>query len=152
MDINKEFKLYAVKHKGISSMTFDRYSKFTGAKAAYINPTIIEERAMNVAQMDVFSRLMMERIIFLGTPIDDDVANIIQAQLLFLESVDSQKIFKFTSTLRAVTCMQVSEYTTRCNIYSLMWQRYAQDWLLRWVPFCFVQERKRNVPHWNIRE
>lgn len=91
MDINKEFKLYAVKHKGISSMTFDRYSKFTGAKAAYINPTIIEERAMNVAQMDVFSRLMMERIIFLGTPIDDDVANIIQAQLLFLESVDSQK-------------------------------------------------------------
>ena len=72
-------------------MTFDRYSKVAGAKAAYINPTIIEERAMNVAQMDVFSRLMMERIIFLGTPIDDDVANIIQAQLLFLESVDSQK-------------------------------------------------------------
>ena len=91
MDINKEFKLYALKHRGISSMTFDRYSKFAGSKAAYINPTIIEERALNVAQMDVFSRLMMERIIFLGTPIDDDVANIIQAQLLFLESVDSQK-------------------------------------------------------------
>lgn len=91
MDTNKEFKLYAVKHRGISSMTFDRYTKFTGSKAAYINPTIIEERPMNVAQMDVFSRLMMERIIFLGTAIDDDVANIIQAQLLFLESVDSQK-------------------------------------------------------------
>lgn len=89
--INKEFQLYAVKHRGISSMTFDRYTKAASTKAAYINPTIIEERHLNVAQMDVFSRLMIDRIIFLGTAIDDDVANIIQAQLLFLESVDSQK-------------------------------------------------------------
>lgn len=90
-DFNKEFRLYAVKHRGISSITYDKYSKFVSPKAAYINPTIIEERHLNVAQMDVFSRLMMERIIFLGTAIDDDVANIIQAQLLFLESVDSQR-------------------------------------------------------------
>ena len=90
-DFNKEFRLYAVKHRGISSITYDKYSKFVSPKAAYINPTIIEERHLNVAQMDVFSRLMMERIIVLGTAIDDDVANIIQAQLLFLESVDSQR-------------------------------------------------------------
>ncbi|MDR1724980.1 MAG: ATP-dependent Clp endopeptidase proteolytic subunit ClpP [Bacteroidales bacterium] len=86
-NIGKEFKMYAVKHRNISSITFDKYRKHN----AYINPTIIEERQLNVAQMDVFSRLMMERIIFLGTAIDDDVANIIQAQLLFLESVDSKR-------------------------------------------------------------
>lgn len=89
-DINKEFKLYATKSRMINSITFDRYSSFF-QKNAYINPTIIEERQLNIAQMDVFSRLMMERIIFLGTTIDDDVANIIQAQLLFLESVDSKR-------------------------------------------------------------
>ncbi len=80
-----EFKRYAVKGLGLSSMTLDRYRKATDA---YINPTIIEERKLNVASMDVFSRLMMDRIIFLGVPIDDDVANIIQAQLLFLASTD----------------------------------------------------------------
>ena len=83
-----EFEKYAVKHIGISSTTLDAYSKVT---AGYINPTILEERALNVAAMDVFSRLMMDRIIFLGAPIYDDAANIIQAQLLFLESVDAQK-------------------------------------------------------------
>lgn len=80
-----EFKKYAVKGLGLSSMTLDRYQRATDA---YINPTIIEERKLNVASMDVFSRLMMDRIIFLGVPIDDDVANIIQAQLLFLASTD----------------------------------------------------------------
>ena len=70
----------------ISSMTMHRYQSVLDA---YINPTIIEERTRNVAAMDVFSRLMMDRIIFLGVPIDDDVANIIQAQLLFLASNDS---------------------------------------------------------------
>lgn len=81
----KDFEKYAVKGQGISSMTLSRY---TSALDAYINPTITEERQLNVAQMDVFSRLMMDRIIFLGVPIDDDVANIIQAQLLFLASKD----------------------------------------------------------------
>src|SRR5574344_1328010 len=88
-DINNEFKKYATYSRGISSITLDDYSKHL--KSAYINPTIIEERQMNVAQMDVFSRLMMERIIFLGTAIDDDVANIIQAQLLFLESTNKDR-------------------------------------------------------------
>lgn len=84
----KEFIKYAVKHKGISSNTLQKYTSITGR---YISPTIIEERQLNIATMDVFSRLMMDRIIFLGTPIDDDVSNIIQAQLLFLESTDPSK-------------------------------------------------------------
>ena len=88
MKDNNEFKKYATKHAGISSMTMHRYTSMYGA---YISPTIIEERQLNVASMDVFSRLMMDRIIFLGVPIDDTVANIIQAQLLFLESTDPTK-------------------------------------------------------------
>lgn len=83
-----EFKKYAVKHAGISSLNLHRYSSLY---SSYISPTIIEERQLNVASMDVFSRLMMDRIIFLGVPIDDYVANIIQAQLLFLESTDPSK-------------------------------------------------------------
>ena len=78
-----EFEKYAIKHCGISS---SKLSRLTSMSDGYINPTIIEERALNVAQMDVFSRLMMDRIIFLGCGINDDVANIIQAQLLFLDS------------------------------------------------------------------
>ncbi|MFN3341563.1 MAG: ATP-dependent Clp endopeptidase proteolytic subunit ClpP [Flavobacteriales bacterium] len=80
-----EFQKYAVKHKGISSLHLEKYIE------ASMTPYIIEERQLNVAQMDVFSRLMMDRIIFLGTGIYDQVANIIQAQLLFLESVDAKK-------------------------------------------------------------
>lgn len=84
--MDKEFDRYARSEFGVSSMTMHRYRSVYDA---YINPTIIEERKLNVASMDVFSRLMMDRIIFLGVPIDDDVANIIQAQLLFLASTDS---------------------------------------------------------------
>ncbi len=83
-----EFKKYAIKHMGINSITLDQYQSVYNN---YISPTIIEERQLNVASMDVFSRLMMDRIIFLGVPIDDYVANIIQAQLLFLESTDPSK-------------------------------------------------------------
>ena len=81
-----EFEKYAVKDRRISSNTLYRYQSVIDS---YINPTIIEERKLNVASMDVFSRLMMDRIIFLGVPIDDDVSNIIMAQLLFLASTDS---------------------------------------------------------------
>ena len=85
--MTNDFEKFASLGRGISSMTLGRYS---AAMDKYINPTIIEERRMNVASMDVFSRLLMDRIIFLGVPIDDDVANIIQAQLLFLASQDSK--------------------------------------------------------------
>jgi ATP-dependent Clp protease protease subunit len=89
MNTKNEFRKYAVKHKGIPSSTVDQYIK--SAYGEYISPTIIEERQLNIATMDVFSRLMMDRIIFLGVGINDYVANIIQAQLLFLESVDAKK-------------------------------------------------------------
>ncbi|MFP4058899.1 MAG: ATP-dependent Clp endopeptidase proteolytic subunit ClpP [Bacteroidota bacterium] len=88
MSQQDDFYKYANKHKGISSMTMHRYLSVWNA---YISPTIIEERQLNVAQMDVFSRLMMDRIIFLGLPIDDYVANIIQAQLLYLDSADPHR-------------------------------------------------------------
>jgi ATP-dependent Clp protease protease subunit len=84
----EDFKKYARSKKGISSLKLHRYSSIY---ANYISPTIIEERQLNIASMDVFSRLMMDRIIFLGLPIDDYVANIIQAQLLYLDSTDPGK-------------------------------------------------------------
>ena len=83
-----EFEKYARLHCGISSL---KLHDFHSIQSAYVSPTIIEERQLNVATMDVFSRLMMDRIIFLGAPIYDDAANIIQAQLLFLESADPDK-------------------------------------------------------------
>ncbi len=85
MNTGKEFEKYAVKHMGISSNTLDSYIKHN---ITNLTPNIIEERPMNVAVMDVYSRLMMDRIIFLGYPVNDEVANIITAQLLFLESTD----------------------------------------------------------------
>ena len=84
MNFGKEFKKFATKHHGVNSMYYDKI-------VSGMTPYIIEERQMNVSQLDVFSRLMMDSIIFLGTGVDDYVANIIQAQLLFLESVDASK-------------------------------------------------------------
>lgn len=88
MSDNRDFKKYAADRFGISSISMQRY---ISANNSYISPTIIEERQLNIASMDVFSRLMMDRIIFLGLPIDDYVANIIQAQLLYLDSSDPGK-------------------------------------------------------------
>lgn len=85
---NNEFEKYATKHRGINSLT---YAGYTSHIQSSLTPYILEERQLNVSQMDVFSRLMMDRIIFLGTGINDQVANIVQAQLLFLESVDAKK-------------------------------------------------------------
>ena len=86
--MSSEFEKYAVKHCGISSL---RLHDFRSVISDYVSPTIIEERQLNVATMDVFSRLMMDRIIFLGTQIDDYTANTLQAQLLYLDSVDPGK-------------------------------------------------------------
>ena len=84
MDYSKEIKKYATKHHGINSLYYEKI-------VSSMTPYIIEERQLNVAQMDVFSRLMMDRIMFLGTAITDSVANVIQAQLLFLQSTDSSR-------------------------------------------------------------
>ena len=83
-----DFRKFAVRHLGMNSQTLDDVIK---AESQYLNPYILEERQLNVTQMDVFSRLMMDRIIFLGTEINDYVANTIQAQLLYLDSIDSSK-------------------------------------------------------------
>lgn len=87
MNWEKDFEKYATSDLGVSSASLHSYKQW---QASYISPTIIEERKMNVASMDIFSRLMMERIIFLGTKISDHVSNIIQGQLLWLQSVDSK--------------------------------------------------------------
>ncbi len=94
--MNNDFRNYAVKHLGMNGLALDQYVSATSREAqsiaaSYISPTIIEERQLNVAQMDVFSRLMMDRIIFLGTDVNDYTANVIQAQLLYLDSADPGK-------------------------------------------------------------
>lgn len=93
MDKKNDFRRFAVHHLGINGLALDQYSSAVSASAYanYINPSIIEERQLNVAQMDVFSRLMMDRIIFLGTEVNDYTANVIQAQLLYLDSADPGK-------------------------------------------------------------
>lgn len=87
--MKNDFRDFAVKHMGMNGLALDEYA--SQVTSSYINPTIIEERKLNVAQMDVFSRLMMDRIIFLGTEVDDYAANVIQAQLLYLDSADPGK-------------------------------------------------------------
>ena len=84
----EDFRKYATKHLGMSSIVLDDVVK---AQAGYLNPYILEERQLNVTQLDVFSRLMMDRIIFLGTEVNDYTANVLQAQMLYLDSVDSAK-------------------------------------------------------------
>ncbi len=86
--MNNDFRKYAVKHLGMNGLSLDQYAQIT---SNYLSPSIMEERQLNVTQMDVFSRLMMERIIFLGTQIDDYTANVVQAQLLYLDMADSGK-------------------------------------------------------------
>jgi ATP-dependent Clp protease protease subunit len=88
MDHGREFRKYAVKHKGISSIAVDAYME---SSVENMTRTVIEERPMNFREIDVFSRLMADRIIFMGMPIDDYVANIVQAQLLFLDSMDARR-------------------------------------------------------------
>ena len=86
-----EFKKYATQHLGMSSMHLEKYMKASVPNITGFTPHIIEERQMNIASMDVFSRLMMDRIIFMGVPVNDYVANVVQAQMLFLEGVDPKR-------------------------------------------------------------
>lgn len=95
MELNNDFKKFASSKQGISSTTLEGY---VNVMSNYISPVIPEERKMNVTTMDVFSRLLMDRIIFLGVPINDDVANIIQAQLLYLDSIDNSDISMYVNT------------------------------------------------------
>ncbi len=89
--MKNDFRNFAVNHLGMNGLALDQYAAATSASASYISPTILEERQLNMTQMDVFSRLMMDRIIFLGTDVNDYTANVIQAQLLYLDSADPGK-------------------------------------------------------------
>ncbi|HMW38050.1 MAG: ATP-dependent Clp protease proteolytic subunit [Saprospiraceae bacterium] len=91
MNYQDEFKKFAVRHMGMSSMHLEKYMQESAPDIKGFTPTVIEERQLNIVGMDVFSRLMMDRIIFMGVPVNDYVANVIQAQLLFLDSVDARR-------------------------------------------------------------
>ena len=109
-----DFRKYATRHLGMNGMVLDDVVK---AQAKYLNPYILEERQLNVTQMDVFSRLMMDRIIFLGTEIDDYTANTLQAQLLYLDSTDPGKDISVTAGLGIYDTMQFisSDVATICT-------------------------------------
>jgi ATP-dependent Clp protease, protease subunit len=91
MDMTNEFRKFAVHHLGISSSNLDRYAQWMQPAVTNMTPNVVEERQMRATVIDVFSRLMADRIVFLGTPVDDYIANVITAQLLFLESADAKK-------------------------------------------------------------
>ena len=110
-----EFESYAVKHRGISSMTLHRFTSEVNRSVYAMTPNIIEERQLNVIGMDVFSRLMMDRIIFMGTGIDSYVANIIVAQLLFLNSTDRKSDISIYVIRLADRFMTDLPSTIRCN-------------------------------------
>ena len=118
-----DFRKYATKHLGLNGMMLDDVMR---AQAQYLNPYILEERQLNVTQMDVFSRLMMDRIIFLGTEIDDYTANTLQVKI-------SQSI----STLPAEVLLPVWASTTPCSLSRAMWLPSAPEWLPRWLPCCW---------------
>ena len=141
--MNNEFYKYATKHCGINSLALEKY---TSTVTNYISPTIIEERQLNVAQMDVFSRLMMDRIIFLGDEINDYVANIIQAQLLFLESSDPKRDIQiYVNSPGGSVYAGLGIYDTMQS--APMLQQYAQVSRHQWQLYYYAQEPKENAPH-----
>ena len=118
------------------------------SQASYLNPYILEERQLNVAQLDVFSRLMMDRIIFLGTQVDDYTANTLQAQLLYLDSVDpGKRYFHLYQSRRAVQYMPVWVFMIPCSSSAVMWLLSVQVWLQVWQPYCWLPVLKANAPH-----
>ena len=135
-----DFRKYAVHHLGMNGLALDQFMSATASNitSSYINPTIIEERQLNVAQMDVFSRLMMDRIIFLGTDVNDYTANVIQAQLLYLDQADSGKDV-------SIYIMPDWESTTQCNIFQVMLLQFVLVWQLLWQPYFLLLVQKASV-------
>ena len=141
-----DFRKYATGHLGMNGMVVDDVMK---AQAAYLNPYILEERQLNVTQMDVFSRLMMDRIIFLGTEINDYTANTLQAQLLYLDSADAGKdISIYINSPGGSVTAGLGIYDTMQ--FPAMWLRYALVWPLRWLQCCWFRVKKVSVRHFHI--
>ena len=147
MNNRKEFLKYAVHHHGMSSHTVEDYISATHSPVSgpdNMTRTVIEERPMPFREVDVFSRLMADRIIFLGTGVDDYIANIIQAQLLFLESTDPGKDIQIYINSPAEACMQASASTTPCSTSAQMWRPSARAWRRPWVPCCCAAVQPEN--------
>ena len=132
-----DFKHFATDRLGINSQVIDDVIK---AQSQYLNPYILEERQLNVTQMDVFSRLMMDRIIFLGTPIDDYTANTLQAQLLYLDSVDPSKDISIYINSPGGSVSAGLGISSRAT-----WLPSAPAWPPPWPPSCLWPELKASV-------
>ena len=130
-----DFEKFSTKHLGINSMVLRDVIK---AQNGYLNPYILEERQLNVTQMDVFSRLMMDRVIFLGTPIDDYTANTLQAQLLYLDSVDPGKDISIYINSPG------GSVSAGLGIYDTM-QFIHCEWQHLWLQFCWLVAQKVNA-------
>lgn len=140
--MTNDFRKYAVKHLGMNGLALDQYAQFT---SSYLSPSIMEERQLNVTQMDVFSRLMMDRIIFLGTPIDDYTSNVIEAQLLYLDSADPGKdISIYFNTPGGSVYAGLGIYDT-WQFISSVFLRSVQVWPPRWALYCWLQGQRENV-------
>lgn len=139
-----DFRKYATKHLGMNGMVLDDVIK---SQAGYLNPYILEERQLNVTQLDVFSRLMMDRIIFLGTQVDDYTANTLQAQLLYLDSVDPGKdISIYINSPGGSVYAGLGIYDTM-QLFQAMLLPSVQVWQLQWQPYCWLPVLKANVLH-----
>ena len=132
-----------VEHAMASSM-----QSFTpmARSAGYINPSILEERKLNVTQMDVFSRLMMDRIIFLGTEINDYTANVIQAQLLYLDSVDSDKPISIYLNTPGGSVYAGLGILIPCSLSRVLFLLSVRAWRPLWERSCWRQVRRASVP------
>ena len=136
-----DFRKYATKHLGMNGMVLDDVIK---SQAGYLNPYILEERQLNVTQLDVFSRLMMDRIIFLGTQVDDYTANTLQAQLLYLDSVDPGKdISIYINSPGGSVYAGLGIYDTMQ--FQVMLLPSVQVWQLQWRLYCLLPVLKANV-------
>ncbi len=150
----QDFKKFATGHLGLNSQVVDDVIK---SQAGYLNPYILEERQLNVTQLDVFSRLMMDRIIFLGTEVNDYTANVLQAQMLYLDSVDSGKDISIYinspggsvyAGLGIYDTMQFisSDVATICTGMAAS-MASAPVWRRRWPPCCSWPARKASARH-----
>ena len=139
-----DFRKYATKHLGMNSLVLDDVIK---SQAGYLNPYILEERQLNVTQLDVFSRLMMDRIIFLGTQVDDYTANTLQAQLLYLDSVDPGKDISIYINSPGGSVYAGLGIMIPCSSSVVMWLPSVLEWRQAWQPYCWLPVPKANAPH-----
>lgn len=137
-----DFRKYATKHLGMNSLVLDDVIK---SQAGYLNPYILEERQLNVTQLDVFSRLMMDRIIFLGTQIDDYTANTLQAQLLYLDSVDPGKDISIYINSPGGRYMPAWAFTTPCSSSAATSPPSVPEWRQVWRRCCWLPVPKASA-------